>query len=129
MKNVAEQIRQMPNPLFGKGCTMEEIHSAEELLELSFADDYRQYLLDVGIAAAGGREFTGIGSELRTHVVAVTECNRNCGSETLKTMYVVEEAGYDGIVAWQNSNGEIFENIFGSEPLKVADSFAEYLKI
>lgn len=127
MKDIIEQLNSMPDALLGKGSTEAAIASAEEILGVKFAKDFRNYLLEVGIAAVDGREFTGLGKARRTHVVKATKTNRDRGPETLKTMYVIEEAGFDGIVVWQNSQGEVFETVFDSEPKKVAESFVDYL--
>ena len=127
MKDIIEQLSSMPDALLGKGSTEAAIASAEEILGVKFAKDYRKYLLEVGIAAVDGRELTGLGKARRTHVVEVTKANRDRGPDELKTMYVIEEAGFDGIVVWQNSIGEVFETAFDSVPKKVAKSFVDYL--
>lgn len=128
MKDIIEQLNSMPDALLGKGSTEAAIASAEEILGVKFAKDFRKYLLEVGIAAADGKEFTGLGNARRTHVVEVTKVNRDRGPDALKAMYVIEEVGIDGIVVWQNSQGEVFETAFDSEPKKVAESFADYLR-
>ena len=127
MGNIVEVIKRMQDSIYGKGVSEEEISAAEQLLGISFAPDYRLYLLTMGLAAADGREFTGIGKSRRTHVVDVTKSKRKNGPEILKTMYVIEDVGFDGIVVWQNSQGEIFETDFNKNPRKVGISFVDYL--
>lgn len=126
MKDIIEVLRNMPDPLLGKGCSEKEIASAEELLGIRFAKDYRKYLSEIGIAAVDGRELTGIGKARRTHVVEVTLVNRERGSEALTNMYVIEETGFDGIVVWQDTNGSVYETRFDSDPIKIAKSLVEY---
>ncbi len=128
MKDIVEQIRNMPDAFLGKGSTEQAITSAEEILGIQFANDYRKYLLEIGSAEADGREFTGLGKVRRTDVVEVTKINRDRGPKSLQSMYVIEEKGYDGIVIWQNSKGEVFGTRFDSEPQKIADSLSAYFE-
>ena len=43
--------------------------------------------------------------------------------------YVVEVLNMDGIVIWQAVTGEVFQVSPGTQPIKVCDSLAEYLKL
>ena len=104
-----------------------EIATAEEALQVSFAEEYRDYLADFGVASANGHELTGICSSERLNVVDVTQDERGRGHNDESGWYVVERLGFDDLVAWQSPSGEVFLTAGGTEPRKVADSLIEYL--
>lgn len=109
------------------GVSEKDIEAAEMALGLTFAEEYRDYLLNCGIATAGGHEFTGIGKSRRLNVVNVTQEYRRKNKNIPDDLYVVEELGIDKIVIWQSTSGEIYQTVAESKPEKIADSIAEYL--
>lgn len=116
-------------PLFASlgGVGDSEINSAEEALQVSFAEDYREYLAAFGVASANGHELTGICSSARLNVVDVTQDERGRGHNDESGWYVVERLGFDDLVAWQSPSGEVFLTAGEAEPHKAADSLIEYL--
>lgn len=42
-------------------------------------------------------------------------------------MYVVEDTCIDGIIIWQNREGEFFKSLTNEKPNKISASLAEYL--
>jgi len=108
---------------------MEQISDAENALELRFADDYREYLIAFGIASSDGHEFTGICNSKRMNVVDVTLAEKSITPGIPNDWYVLEEAGFDGIVIWQSSTGEVYQTRPGREAIKIAGSICVYLGV
>ena len=129
MTSIVDKLRALP--AFGSlaGVSMEQIADAEKALTLRFADDYREYLLSFGIASSDGHEFTGICNSKRLNVVDVTLAEKSITPSIPNDWYVLEEAGFDGIIIWQNSIGEVFQTLPGREAVKLADSICDYLDL
>lgn len=62
-----------------------------------------------------------------THVVDVTEDRKAQNNNVRPDMYVIEDAGIDDIVIWQDSKGAIYRTQGNSEPLKTYDSLERYI--
>lgn len=110
-----------------KGATDSEIQEAEKALGLSFSKEYREYTGQLGIATADGHEFTGIAEMPRLNVVHVTKSEKRKNSGIPENFYVVERVGIDGIVIWQDQQGNVYEAINVGTAEKIAESLAEYL--
>lgn len=109
--------------------TEEEITAAEQRLGLTFAEDYRAYLLKYGAVWSNEIELTGLfGKSSPDGVVEATLDEREYDEEFPKDAYVVHNWAYDGIVAIQYANGEIYARGSGYETKKMNDSLAEYIE-
>jgi len=107
--------------------TQEQIDKAEHELEVSFANDYREYLAEFGCASVYGHEFTGICRAPRLNVVEITKEQRQLNKSIPSNWYVIEQGNIDDIVIWQNEVGEIFETSPGNLGIKIANNFLEYI--
>ena len=126
MKDIIDVLSSMEDFDCLNGVSKEEINEAEKDLDLSFAEDYKKYLIKFGLASADGHEFTGIVKSNRLNVVDVTIRLKKIFSGLPKDSYVIEELNIDGIVIFQDSAGHIYEAT--SEGTKrIAESFSEYL--
>lgn len=113
--------------IHGTGASDEKIKSAEEELQVCFAQDYKEYLRKYGVVAFDSRELTGITDIARINVVTVTNSNRQFMPEISKEWYVIEELNIDGVVIWQDQQGRIFQTIPSSEAIQIFDSLEDYL--
>lgn len=106
-----------------------DVTEAEKKLEVSFAYEYRQLISAFGNFEISLHEFTGVEFEHFLNIVIVTLNNRQYTHPDTQSMYVIEELGFDGIVIWQNTKGEIFQTIPNDtvKPEKIYSSFEEYL--
>lgn len=129
MTEIVQKLRSFPAFHALSGVSAKQISNAEKALALRFADDFREYLLAFGIASSDGHEFTGICNSKRLNVVDVTLAEKKIIPDVPQDWYVLEEANIDGIVIWQSSIGEIFQTQPGRKPMKIADSFCDYLDL
>ncbi len=128
MSDIIKVLKQMEDFDSMDGVSKEEIALAESDLNLNFAADYKKYLLEYGIASADGHEFTGLVKSPRLNVVDVTVKLKKKFKDAPADAYVIEEFGVDDIVVFQTSDGSIYKAAPKTQFIKVADSFAEYLK-
>ena len=128
MSDIIKVLKQMEDFDSMDGGSKEEIALAELDLNLNFAADYKKYLLEYGIASADGHEFTGLVKSPRLNVVDVTVKLKKKFKDAPADAYVIEELGVDDIVIFQTSDGSIYKAAPKTQFIKVADSFAEYLK-
>ena len=96
------------NFLSWKGASEEEISSAECELNLSFSEDYREYLSVFGIAAFDGHEITGLTNSRRLNVVSVTLEARQRYPELSEEFYVMEETGVEEYIVLQKTDGAVY---------------------
>ncbi|WP_162012179.1 SMI1/KNR4 family protein [Streptococcus sp. S784/96/1] len=106
-----------------------EVTEAEKDLEVTFADEYRQLISVFGNFEISSHEFTGVEFDNFLNIVIATLDNRQYTHSDTQSMYVIEELGFDGIVIWQNTKGEIFQTIPNDtvKPEKLYSSFEKYV--
>lgn len=111
-----------------ESATVEAVLSSETQLRLSFAPEYREYLLSVGAVSYYGHILTGISPFPGIDVVRVTREEREFNPIVPKSFYVIEQTHIDGIVIWQDADGKIYQSVPGIVPQKAYSSLAEYVK-
>ncbi|WP_161980940.1 SMI1/KNR4 family protein [Streptococcus sp. S784/96/1] len=106
-----------------------EVTEAEKDLEITFADEYRQLISVFGNFEISSHKFTGVEFDNFLNIVIATLDNRQYTHSDTQSMYVIEELGFDGIVIWQNTKGEIFQTIPNDtvKPEKLYSSFEKYV--
>lgn len=107
--------------------SQEYIQQAEGALNVSFSEEYANYLAEFGVAIFDGHEFTGLCDGKRLDVVKITQKQRELNNLVPNDWYVIEEADIDGIVIWQNAAGEVYQTLPGRSGVKIADSLSEYI--
>ena len=128
MSAITEKLQMMKAFKARTPATNEQIANAEETLGLSFAKEYKEYLLEFGCASIYGHEFTGICKAARLDVVSVTTEQKNCFDGIPDDWYVIEETNIDGVVIWQNSGGKIYASAPKKLAEEIASSLADYLE-
>lgn len=103
-----------------------EVRAAEKALGLTFAEDYREYVMTYGVISARGIELTGVTSAKRLDVVNVTMTEREL-SDIPQGMYVLENPGIDGILILQDSSGTVYSIAPHEAVKRVCGSLTEYV--
>ena len=127
MSRIIEIINNLPELLSMKPATEEQITDAEIDLAISFSDEYKEYLRAFGSIMADGIELSGITKSEYRNVISMTKQEWELNSNIPHNMYVIENTHIDGIVIWQDNNGCIYKTEPNKEPVKIADTMAEYL--
>ena len=115
MSAVIDLIKSSLDYIGSNGRKEEEIDHAENMLRTHFAEDYRSYLKEIGLACFDGHELTGLTKISRLNVVA--------------SWYVIEEIGVDGIIIWQSPDGTVYETYPNAEAKRLASSLLNYIKL
>ena len=110
-----------------EGVSEEEIDKAEQELQLLFPDEYRAILLKYGCISFGSHEWTGLGFEGEGNVIEMTKRERELNEKLPAKIFVLENAGIDGIIIAVNEFGDVFQHQ-GAESKKIHDSILEYLE-
>lgn len=92
-----------------KGASEELIAEAERQLNLSFPEDYKQYLLMFGSISFGSTELTGLNIDNYANVVSVTLKEAQRSNSFPKEAIVLEDTGIEGLLILQQSDGEVYE--------------------
>ena len=108
--DVVEAFERKEDVIAGEGVAIKKITAAEKELNLSFADDYREYLQHLGLVMCCGHELTGLGNDERTNVVNVTKQMKQIKSGIPDDWYVLENENMDGAIIWQDTAGNVYFN-------------------
>lgn len=127
MSNIVQVINSLPNLLSLKPAEECQIVDAAIQLRISFAEEYKEYLAEFGAILADGIELSGIAKSDHRSVVALTQKEWSLNPKVSHNMYVIENTCIDGIVVWQDASGAIYQSRPSMEPIKIADSFSDYL--
>lgn len=127
MKSFVKLLKEQSDLYSLAPASEEAVKAAEEELDLKFAKEYKQYLLEFGLASADGHEFTGFAKSKRLNVVEATKELRAKNENIPDGLYLVEALQIDGILIWQSSDGDVYQTVRNGEPEKIADSLSEYL--
>lgn len=123
--NILETIKRLKNAMFLSPASNAEVEQAEKTLQLKFAPEYKEYVLNFGVATAQGVELTGITNSPRLSVVSVTERERSL-SGIPQNMYVVNCSDVENSVVLQDETGTIYE--FRRKSLTpIFSSLSEYI--
>ena len=115
-----------PDYIGANGSNLTLMSCAEKQLGLVFAEEYKEYLQNIGLASYDGHELTGICTSKRLNVVDVTLAARKT-HPVPADWYVIEEANIDDVVIWQAPNGTIYQSTPWSKPQQIANCFSDYV--
>ncbi|EOS72078.1 hypothetical protein C818_00225 [Lachnospiraceae bacterium MD308] len=127
MGNILDAIEGLEDVRFIKPADPKQIENAQEVLGVTFAEDYKEYLGKYGVISAKGLELTGIAAVDRLNVVKVTQQERKMNKIMPTDMYVIENTAVDGIVALQNAEGKIYTITMDGKLEFFSTSLADYV--
>lgn len=131
-KDIIEVVKNAEGFRPGESVTLEQVEQAQKELGVKFADDYIKYLLEFGNAFLISVDLLGIEDDPKfkyASVVYETLEEKECDPTAPADMYVIENLGIDGVLAWQHESGVVYYKYRYDEELqKAADSLAEYVE-
>ncbi len=107
--------------------SQKEVDAAEELLELTFAPDYKEFLLTIGASICFGHEIMGIAENENLNVVISTKKARKYNGQLPHSWYVIEDTHIDGILIMQSADGSVYQISPDGTILQVANNMESYL--
>lgn len=129
MADIVQKLMQIPNFVCFSKVPEDEIVTAEKALGVRFSEEYRKYIAEFGAASFEKHELTGICQAEYLNVVSVTLKERSINPEIPEGYYVIENAGIDGILIWQDRKGTVIESYTNKIWKEVASSLSQYLKL
>lgn len=108
-------------------CNEDSIRKAEQELGLVFSEEYKDLLLNFGTASLNYIDILSTINNDHYNVVSKTKELRSVFSNLDANLYVVVDAGVDGVYALQDKNGKIYE-INGSDIMEAYDSLLDFIK-
>lgn len=127
MLDIVSIIKKLPAMAHYLPASQEDIKTAEEKLNLIFADDYKEYLSHFWAVQSDIIAISGIIDDEDYNVVELTNKMKLFEPNIPSNFYVIEDVGVDGLVIWQNETGAIYQSIPNREPVKIFDSLADFL--
>ena len=128
MEKIITAISNLEDMRFIKPATIEQVEKAQKDLGVSFANDYKEYLLTYGVISARGIELTGVSTVERLDVVKVTKRERAIIEKMPLDVYVIENTAIDGIVILQKPDGTIYSITMDGKIEYVCASLTEYVE-
>lgn len=126
--NIIEVLNNLPMPKHALGhVEASRIKEAEQSLNLSFANDYKEFIQYLGALVFKGNELCGIAPYPSLNVVNRTIHARDLDAAFPKSMYVISELNIDGLLILQNSKGEIFQYSPLQFTKKICNSLSDYI--
>ena len=126
--SITKTIELIPNINCLTPATHEEIQYRENVLDLKFTSEYKEYLLKYGVLWFDDHEITGICNGKRLDVMVVTKDEKKLNPFVPNNWYVIETLDIDGIVIWQSPSGEIYQSFPNGTLIFYAESFEKYIK-
>lgn len=127
MANIVDKINKIEKLFHAKGCTDEQVKTAESKLGFSLPIEYVQYVREFGAISFYATEWTGLNVGGRINVVDVTEQEREMNSDFPKDCFVLENQGIDGIIIAADTDGKVFSIHYDKKEL-ICNSISEYLE-
>lgn len=124
--NIIDKIKSIPDLNYIDDCTDEQLEDAEKELNITFPEEYRQYLKEFGCIDFDATEFTGLGIDGDLNVVEATLAERKYNSNFPKDCFVLEDYHIDNVKVIVNEDGKVF--IIQDDVIKpMCDSINDYL--
>ena len=127
MSRIINEIKKLNDVLSLGPVSHEAIINAEEKLGLHFTKEYSEYTAAFGAVSVNGTEYTGAVDPVNLNVVDITKSARSITDNVPDDWYVVMDPHIDGIIIWQNKQGEIYQTAPNTKHKKIADSLADYI--
>ncbi|GEM_PF-355464 len=108
------------------GCTEQQLFEAQQALGLTFPPEYSVYLREFGCIDFFATEWTGLNIEGNCNVVKATQQEQEINENFPEKMFVLENAGIDGVIITVDEEGAVFKVQFEKSE-KIYNSISDYL--
>lgn len=109
------------------GCSKEDVQAAEKKLDLTFPEEYKNYLLEYGTARFNGVELCGLNVTGYLNVMEATEQEKSINYLFPSKMFVIEDLGIDAKLIVGDEKGNIYLLQRNKKHL-ICSSFLEYIE-
>ena len=126
MSNIVAKMREIPELCGFKACTGKQIMEAQETLDMTFPEEYIDYVKAFGCIDFTATEWTGLNIEGRLNTVTATLAEREVNPAFPRNFFVLEDLAMDSKKVIVNEAGEVFLMQGGSRE-KICNSISDYL--
>ncbi len=127
MSDIAEKIYGIEGLWKAGGCTEQQLLEAQQALCLTFPPEYADYLREFGCIDFFATEWTGLNIDGECNVVKATQREREINASFPENMFVLENAGIDGIIIAADEGGIVYQVQY-EICKKICNSISGYLE-
>lgn len=109
------------------GCSIDQIDSAQDELDLHFPNEYREYLVAYGAIRFNGVELCGLNIDGYLNVVEATKEEKSINEYFPNKMFVIEDLCIDAKKIIGDENGNIYLLQRDRKKL-ICTSFSDYIE-
>lgn len=128
MSNIIEKFNGIKNLEKVGGCSASQIELAEKELNISFPNEYIEFLKEFGTIRFSSKEWFGLNVNGYLNVVEATKQERSINKNFPLDSFVLEDLGIDAKLIIVNEKGQVFLIQIDKKEL-LCNSLSEYLDI
>lgn len=128
MSNIIEKLNSIKNLEKVGGCSTSQIKLAEKELNITFPNEYIEFLTEFGAIRFGSIEWFGLNVNGYLNVVEATKQEISVNKNFPLDSFVLEDLGIDAKLIIVNITGQVFLMQFDKKEL-LCNSLSEYLDI
>lgn len=128
MSDIVAKMKEIPELAVIEGCTNRQIKEAQEALNLTFPEEYMDYVKAFGCIDFTATEWTGLNIEGRLNTVVATKSEQSVNPSFPQGFFVLEDLAVDAKKAIVNEAGEVYLLQRGRWS-KICDSISDYLDL
>lgn len=128
MDNIVDKIKTISKLYHASGCSADQIDDAQKLLNLTFPEDYVNYVKEYGAISFYRTEWSGLNVTGYLNVVENTIQERKLNPDFPDDCFVIENLGIDGKIVVEDEKAQIYL-IHYNEKKFLCNGLAGYLDI
>ena len=126
--NIIDKIKTIEGLGHIQGCTDEQIKDAESKLELTFPQEYKDYVKTYGCIDFGSTELTGLNIDGYLNTVEATLVEKEYNEAFPEKHFILDDYHIDAKKVIVNEQGEVFLLQYDSIK-KICNNISKYLDI
>ena len=126
MTSIVDKIKQIEGLSAIEGCSLKQLREAQKELEITFPDEYVDYVRNFGCIDFGSTEWTGLNIEGRLNTVFATKKEQSVNDDFPAGFFVLENLGIDAKLIIVNEAGKVYLLQYEKKKL-ICNSISEYL--
>lgn len=128
MENIVKKISDIDELFYANGCSQEQIDTAQKELNLSFPQEFIDYVKEYGTISFYATEWKGLNVDGYLNVVESTKEERRLNAAFPDNCFVLENLGIDGLITVADESGKVFGVHYENIEF-ICDSLSDYLDI
>ena len=126
MSNIVEKMNSISDLSAIKGCTIAQLREAQEELNLTFPEEYIEYVKAFGCVDFGATEWTGLNIKGRLNTVEAIKKEQEVNKNFPLNCFVLENLGIDAKMIIVDEDGKVYLLQYDKK-MFLCNSISEYL--